>query len=243
MNKKILLIAGAIVALVVLGLFALSFIGGAEQEGGSTVPISTERALSDSDKQEIDQKAQDFIAAVGNYGWYPELIRDPNLSADDLSYANLYKQEYVAVEDVQAQLRALTNSTKFDSLVNRAAYETPFSVESTHDELVVPDYPVAVGEDTFVEMVVPLSSTVSYVSNSVSYVDESGTLHDSETSVVVSVYEGELTLRFIRSGGSWFVDSFESTIGVLAVDDFFIFNGDLVTETKPVENSIYRVSS
>jgi hypothetical protein len=232
-KKKLLLIIGGAVVAIVAIIVALSFIGKGEPEAtpGGNVKVNADVALTDAEKANVKGGTEKFVTSLGNYGWYPDLIKNPQVAAGDENFDKLFKEEHTTIEDSQAALRTLTNSTNFDQAINKLAYSVPFSVETRLlGEITVPDYPTVEGDRTFAQVNVPIESTVSYIANSIGYTDEAGTWHDSKAFVQQFTFEGELNLQFGKSGGKWVVSGFTNTVGVLATDPMTFSNGDLISE-------------
>lgn len=230
-KKKIAIIAGVSLAVVVGLIIALSFIGKeAPVEQGGPNSVGTDITLTDAEKAEVESVSKQFVQSLGNYGWYPDLIKNPQVVATSTD-AELFNQEHTTAEDSIAALRSLTNSTDFDVTVNELAYSIPFSVETTIEgDFTVPNSPIAEGSRTYVPVTIPIKSTVSYAATGVGYTDEDGTWHDPEYFIQQFTFEGELNLQFGKSGGKWVVNGFNNTVGVLAVDPMTFSNGDLINE-------------
>lgn len=232
-KKKLLLIVGGAVVAVVAIIVALSFIGkGASEENlGGNVKVNADVALTDAEKATIKSGSEKFVQTMGNYGWYPDLIKNPQGAAGADYFDSLFNQDHTTAEDSQAALRALTNSSNFDKAINQAAYSGPFSVETRLlEEIEVPDYPTVEGDRTFVAVKVPIESTVTYIATSIGYTDDSGVWHDADKFVQQFIFEGELNLQFGKDSGKWYVSGFTNTVGVLATDPMSFSNGDLISE-------------
>lgn len=231
-KKKIAIIAGVSVAVVVGLILALSLIGKeAPVEQGGPNSVGTDITLTDAEKAEVESASKKFVQSLGNYGWYPDLIKNPQVAATDNNFDQLLNQEHTTAEDSIAALRSLTNSSNFDVTVNKQAYSIPFSVEtSIEGDFTVPNSPIAEGSRTYVPVTIPIKSTVSYSATGIGYTDADGTWHDAQSFVQQFTFEGELNLQFGKSGGKWVVNGFNNTVGVLAVDPMTFSNGDLVSE-------------
>lgn len=235
MDKKKLLLIGAGVMVLVVGIIvALSFIGKGSDEkssAGETVKLSSDFTLTDAEKATIKGGTEKFIQTLGNYGWYPELIKNPQVASGDKNFDKVFKQEHTTAEDAQASIRALTNSTSFDAVVNKNAYSVPFSVETkVLGDIKIADSPTVEGDRTFIPVNVPIESTLSYISSSIGYADESGVWHDSESFVQQFTFKGELNLQFSKGGSKWVVTGFTNTVGVFAIDPLSFSNGDAISE-------------
>lgn len=242
-KKKLLLLGGGAVVAIIALIVGLSFIGKEpteENAGGPAANINTK--LTDAEKIAIAATTTDFLAGVGNFGWYPDLIKNPQVSSEELTDEYFYSQEHSSVDDTIAVLRKVSNSTAFDRAVNGDAYNAPFAVESEFtDDIVVPDRPIAKGSQTVVSVTVPIRSTLSYLSTTTGYYDDNGNVVDPVTTVQVRTFEGNLNLDFEKNSGKWVVSDFESEVGVLATDNFFIANGDLIVEATPVKTEEFPV--
>ncbi len=230
MNKRIIFIIAGVVAAVAVAIVAIGLITQKPDETEATGPAANvDTALTDGEKSAIEATTKKFVSDMGNYGWYPELIKNPDNSGGPLTDEFFYSQEYTTQDDLKTSMRVLTNSMDYDSAINGSAYNAPFSVETAlAGDVSIPDKPIAIGNNTLVEVTVPLASTLSYVSSTMSYMGDDGNFVDAKTVVSTKTFEGELTIRFDKSAGQWYVFEFEDTLGVLATDEWFVVNGDLI---------------
>lgn len=232
-KKRLLVIVGAAVVAVIVLLVGLSFLGGGKDEQPNTgeVKLNTDVTLSEADKASIKDSTQKFVVSLGNYGWYPDLIKNPQVAAGDKTNQKLFEQEHTTVDDSKAALRALTNSSSFDGSVNELAYSTPFSVETRLlEDIAVPDKPVAEGSKTFVPVSVPIESTLSYIGSSIGYYDENNNWNEPKEFVQQFTFQGKLDLQFSQNSGKWVVVGFDNTVGVFATDKLSFSNGDAISE-------------
>lgn len=244
-KKKLFFIAGGAVLAVVALIVGLSFIGKEppEETTGNLGAANVNTALTEAEKSSIKAATEEFVLSLGNYGWYPDLIKNPEITGNTFDERYFYEQEHTTADDSRAVLRKLTNSTAFDNTVNENAYNAPFVVESQLlEEVTVPDRPVAEGDQTLVPVTVPVRSSITYISTSTGYYDENNVLVEPEIRIQTFDFEGELELRFSKSNGSWFVSGFENTVGIFATDEFSVFNGDLMVNTKPVSSEMHPVN-
>lgn len=243
-KKKLLFLGGGAVIAIVALIVGLSFIGKEPTEeniGGPAANINTD--LTDAEKIAISATTTEFLAGVGNYGWYPDLVKNPQVSSNQSIDDYFYSEEHSTVDDTRAVLRKVSNSTAFDRAVNVDAYNAPFAVESEFmDDIVVPNRPIAEGSKTIVVVTVPVKSTLSYISTTTASFDENMVESPSVTTVEVRTFEGNLTLNFSKDSGKWVVSNFESDLGVLATDSFFVVNGDLIVEATAVKTESFLVN-
>jgi len=234
-KKKIIYIALGSLGVLAIVIVALGIFAPKETEETPSGPaVTVDSTLTDGDKAEIKAATEQFVTKLGNYGWYPEAIRNPdNVKVDSID-SFFASQDHTSPEDAKVALRLLTNTNSFDSEVNEFADLVPFSVETAIDEAItVPNKPQAEGNQTVVTVTVPVSSTLSYISVSMSG-NVNGVVIPSVKTIQLRKFVGELTLKFQHTSGSWYITSFENTLGTFATDEFYTLNGDLIIDVKPV---------
>jgi len=242
-KKKLAIIAGAVIAALVVVLVGLSFIGkddddNTKSKGGD---LKIDSALSDSDKAEIRGLSQDFIRELGNFGWYPDLIKNPQ-SVTEADPVSLLEEEHTTAEDLRASLRSLTNTDRFDDTINGSVVSVPVTVTTQiTEDIIVPDKPVALGSRSLVTVTFPVESEMSYIAQTQGALDGNNVFHESETYVMTMKFKGEVNLSFTKESGQWYIADFSDTVGSLAVDGFSGLNEGMVLSQEPYETSQVRV--
>lgn len=243
-NKKLAIIVGAVVTAVIVVLVGLSFIGKDDGDNNATSKgsdLNIDSLISDADKSEIKGLAQDFIREMGNFGWYPELIKNPQsvTAADPMT---LLDEEHTTADELRTELRALTNTDRFDDVIDGSVVSVPVTVSSQiTEEIVVPDKPVSLGSRSLITVTFPVDSEMSYIAQTQGALDGNNVFHPSETYVMTMKFKGDVNLSFTKESGQWYIADFSDTVGSLAVDGFSGLNEGMVLNQEPYESSQVRV--
>lgn len=243
-KKKLAIIVGAVVAAVALVLVGLSFIGKSgddntvQSKGGE---LKLDSKISDVDKAEIKGLSQDFIREMGNFGWYPDLIKNPQ-SVTEADPVSLLDEDHTTADELRSALRALTNTDRFDETINGSVVSVPVTVSSQiTEEITVPDEPVSLGSRSLITVTFPVESELSYIAQTQGALDGNNVFHESETYVMTMKFKGEVNLSFTKESGQWYIADFSDTVGSLAVDGFSGLNEGMVLTQEPYETSQIRV--
>jgi len=232
---KIALIVGISVTVLVGVLVTLSLLqdNGEGKPNTNNNPLTQDIALTEADKTQIRSHTNEFLSRVATYGWFQSTITNPDNALRDTEF--FMAQDHIDAADVASTLAKLTNSTEYAELINKDIFMNPFSVETVPTaEWVVPSSPVTEGGETYIQVIVPVESTLIYLSVGINHYDSDGNFVPADVSIDRNVFEGEITFKFVRSGSDWKISLFNQTVGVLPLDEVYFPNGDLYTTTTPV---------
>ena len=238
MNRKYLFLGIGAAALLAGVIVLLAFFSRPALENGPNEDLAKPgQTLSDGERAQITGEVELFISGFGNYGWYPDFIRNPS---PDIDFATTEQLPHTTIEELRQLMRRLTNSMAHDDAVNIGP-NLPYAVETAlESQISIPGAPEARGSKTLVEVITPVKSSIAYVVPARGYMTSEGVTTDPP---VLYLYEfvGTITLRFEQSQGRWQLFEWSDTVGILATSNFFIAEGSLETETIPTAREVITI--
>lgn len=241
-KKTIAIIAGVSALVLVVVLAVVATLQGDESSPGEQTPeLTPSTQISEADRQEIQSLTNQFVNDVGTFGWFSNTVADPVNAAR--GYEFFMEQSRHDADAIRSALVTLTGTRNYDAQINDGLFLVPFSVEtSILDDITVPSTPTAEGGLSYIPVSVPIESTLIWVAEGMNYFDLDGNPVFGGTTIERYVFEGTLSLRFVRQGDGWVLSSFTQDTGVFPTDNWGFPNGGLLVETEPVRFDVIEVS-
>lgn len=237
-TKYIVGIIALLVVTVVVVVFAVVTSKPDEPKPQDAPPIArTNYKLTSDDKQDIELIANSYLESAGNYGWKPEILTNQtnlNLAKDAVDSSVIYENlTHTDPATINGNLNELSKSTQYGRAANTMIYDTPFSVTSKFTgPYQYPDMVSKLNGYPTIELVTPVTTTLSFIGQDYNYRDNDGKLIKGGLRYETLTFKSDLSVTVAKKGDGWVLRDFNQGTHVWATDKTFTFSNGQFQSTN-----------